>query len=296
MYLALSLDGRVLYSIGEGDAGVVQAWAVDGAGLTPLGDSQSTVGSAPCHLSVHPSGSYLFCACYGSGTLSVHPIADDGSLSAATDVVQHNGSGPNQDRQEAPHAHMIVTDPERGHVLAADLGTDTVYRYRLDEAAGTLRLTDELRTPAGAGPRHLVIRGQYAYVANELDSTVTIMDLDAGDVLATVSTRPSGANGVSYPSAIRISADGGFLYVANRVPDEIAVLSVAGPDVALMTTVSCGGEHPRDIVLSPDGTYLYSANQFGDTITSFQIDAETGIPAPVGEPFRTPSPACIVWA
>lgn len=295
MYLALSGDGRVLYSIAEREAGEVRAWTIDGARLTALGEAQPTAGAGPCHLSVHPSGRYLLSACYGSGTLAVHPILDDGSLGTATDVLQHEGSGPNPDRQAGPHAHMIVTDVERGHVLAADLGTDTVYRYQLDDA-GTLRPADELRVPAGAGPRHLVIRDRYAYVANELDSTLTVMDLATGSVLTTVSTRPPGAAGPSYPSAIRMSANGRFLYVANRVPDEIAVLSVDGPDVALLTTVACGGEHPRDIVLSPDGAYLYSANQFGGTITSFQVDPATGIPSPAGEPFRTPSPSCIVWA
>ncbi|NED95775.1 lactonase family protein [Phytoactinopolyspora alkaliphila] len=299
MYLALSADGTVLYSLAERAQGQVRAWKIDGECLTALGEPQET-GGGPCHLSVHSSGRYLLTASYGSGTLAVHPILADGALAPASDTIQHTGTGPNSERQERAHAHMIVTDPGtgpgRGHVLAADLGTDTVYRYALDEATGTLDLVDELHAPPGAGPRHLVIRDQYAYVANELDSTVTVIDLAAGSVLSTVSTRPDGAGEASHPSAIRISADGSYLYVANRFVDEIAVLAVSGPELSLVTGVPCGGDHPRDIVLSPDGAYLYSANQFGDTITSFEIDPGSGVPQQVGSPFSTPSPACIVWA
>ncbi|WP_166344882.1 lactonase family protein [Phytoactinopolyspora limicola] len=300
MYLALSDDGRTLYSLAETDTGQVMAWRVDGGGLQPLGHTQPAGGSGPCHLSVHPSGRHLLTACYGSGTLAVHPIRSDGSLGAPSDIVQHTGSGPDTKRQQVPHAHMIVTDPAagpaRGHVLAVDLGTDTVYRYHLDQTTGTLRLADELRTPPGAGPRHLVVQDRFGYVANELDSTVTVLDLDAGSPLHTVSTRPPGATATSHPSAIRLSADGRHLYVANRFVDEIAVLAVDGSELTLRTTVPCDGAHPRDMVLTPDGGYLYSANQFDDTITTFQIDQETGIPTRIGTAFQVPSPACMVWA
>jgi 6-phosphogluconolactonase len=242
MYLALSQDGSVLYSLAERAQGQVRAWSVDGDRLTALGEPQAT-GGGPCHLSIHPGGRYLLTASYGSGTLAVHPILDDGSLAPASDTVRHAGGGPNGERQEAAHAHMIVTDPGtgpgRGHVLAADLGTDTVYRYRLDEKNDTLKLADELRTPPGTGPRHLVVQGQYAYVANELDSTVTVMDLSAGSVLSTVSTRPEGDDAASHPSAIRLSEDGRFLYVANRFVDEIAVrCACSSPSARLITRVS----------------------------------------------------------
>lgn len=299
-YLALSANGRVLYAVAEGDEGQVRAWKVDDTTLVPLGRPQDVRGSGPCHLSVHPSQKYLLTACYGSGTLAVNPINDDGSLGPPTCTVQHAGAGPDAPRQNGPHAHMIITDPVkgsgRGHVIAVDLGTDTVYRYELDESAGQLHLSDELRTPPGAGPRHLVAQDRYAYVANELDSTVTVLGLDSGTALFTSSTRPAGSSELSQPSAIRLSHDGRFLYIANRGVDEIAVMTVDGPELKLVANVPCGGEHPRDIVISPDGQYLYSANQFSDTITTFRLDAATGVPEQVGQPYQTPSPSCLVFA
>jgi 6-phosphogluconolactonase (cycloisomerase 2 family) len=299
MYLALSPGGDVLYSLTEREQGSVSAFTTTGAQLAPLGKAHVT-GAEPCHLSVHPSERLLLIANYQTGSIVVHPINDDGSVGAACDTVTHHGSGPNQQRQQAAHAHMVVVDPAtgdgRGHILATDLGTDTVYRYTLDAATGQLRPFDELHTPPGAGPRHLVVEGKYAYVANELDSTVTVFDLDSGSPVTHVSTRPVGSAELSNPSAIRLSPDGRFLYVANRFVDEIAVLSVDGPNLTLVDAIPCGGEHPRDIVLSPDGRYLYSANQFADTITTFRVDMQTGALTPEGEPFQTPSPACVVWA
>ncbi|SEF15908.1 lactonase family protein [Jiangella alba] len=295
MYLALSDDGRVLYAIHEVDDGAVSAWAVGDGAPRPLGEPRPTGGNGPCHLSVHPSGRYLLTADYGSGSLSVHPIGADGSLGDATHVVRHEGSGPDPDRQDGPHAHMIVTDTERGHVLAADLGTDTVYRYVLDDATGRLSLADEIAVAPGAGPRHLVIRGRYAYVVTELASTVTVVDLTTAEVVADVSTHVDDGRGPSYPSAIRLGADGRFLYVANRFVDDIAVLSVDGPDVALVANVPCGGGHPRDLELDPSGEYLYVANQFTDQLASFRIDRQTGRPEPTGDVLSTPSPASILF-
>lgn len=295
MYLALAPGGEVLYAVHETGDGAVSAWLPGDDGVRPLGVPRPTGGDGPCHLSVHPSGRYLLTADYGSGSISVHPIGSDGSLGEATDVVRHQGSGPDPQRQGGPHAHMIVTDPVRGHVLAADLGTDTVYRYRLDEATGRLSLDDEIRLAPGSGPRHLVLREPYAYVVTELASTVSVIDLTAPAVVADVATHVDDGRGPSYPSAIRFGADGRFLYVANRFVDDIAVLSVDGPDVALVATVPCGGAHPRDLELDPEGHYLYVANQFSDQLVSFRIDQRTGVPEPTGQVLSTPSPASIVF-
>ncbi|TDE08238.1 lactonase family protein [Jiangella asiatica] len=296
MYVARSADGRVLFTVHEVAEGRVSAWAVDGDTLTPLGVPRPTGGSGPCHLSVHPSGRFVLTADYGSGSISVHRILADGALDDATHVVQHSGSGPNGTRQDGPHAHMIVTDPVRGHVLATDLGTDTVYRYDFDESTGRLALADEIRVAAGSGPRHLVLAGDHAYVVNELSSTISVIDLTAPAVVADVPTHPGTDRGGSQPSAIRLDPTGRFLYVANRGPDEVAALTVDGPDVSLVATVPCGGTHPRDLEVDPSGRYLYVANQFSDALVTFRLDPETGVPERRDPVLETPSPASILFA
>lgn len=302
-YLALSLDGRHLYAAEIGNsspagdellAGQVSAYAVDDdGGLSRLG-GQPTGGRGACHLSVDPTGRHVLAANYGSGEVAVYPIAADGSVGDESDLIQHSGSGPNADRQAGPHAHMIVPDPSGEHILAVDLGTDTVYRYRL--SSGRLEAAGEVGVPSGAGPRHLDFHpsGRYAYVANELDSTVSVIDLETFELGGTPSTLAADDESVSYPSAIRVSEDGRFCYVANRGPDTIAVLAASpdGAELRLVTAVPCGGEHPRDFVLA--GGRLYVANQHSDVVTTFKVDAVTGTPEPAGAPISTPAPSCLL--
>lgn len=294
-YLALSPDGTVLYAALELQSGsAVGAYAVDGDRLRNL-NVQPTGGSATCHVSVHPTGHYVFTADYGSGTVAVHPLEPDGRIGERSGLVQHEGSGPDQGRQSGPHAHQVVCTPSGEHVLAVDLGTDTVYRYRLCDKG--LQPAGSIRVPPGSGPRHLAFHpsGRYAYVANELSSTVCPLDLvslEAGEPVATV--HPVEITG-SAPSAIRVAADGRFCYVANRGPDTLAVLAVSadGSRLRLVGTVPTGGEQPRDFVL--DGEYGYVANQRSNSVTVLRVDPATGLPTSLDVVLTTPAPACLVF-
>jgi 6-phosphogluconolactonase (cycloisomerase 2 family) len=293
-YLALSPDGTRLYAALEiSSGGAVGAFAIDGAGLTPLG-VQPAGGTATCHLTVHSGGQHVLAANYGSGSITVLPIEDDGALGERTDLVTHSGSGPNKLRQAGPHAHMVVNEPDSDAVLAVDLGTDAVYRYQLTE--GKLRLADVAKLPGGVGPRHLAFHpsGRYAYIAGELDTSATVLDLQTFTIGARISTLPATAAVGSNPSAIRVSADGRFCYVANRGPETIAVLEISadGSEIRFVSMVSCNGVHPRDFIL--DGDYLYVANQYSNVVTPFRVDPATGIPSASGPALSTPAPACLL--
>lgn len=293
-YLALSSGGEVLYAALEiEEGGAVSAYSLDGDELRLLG-AQPTGGAAACHVSVDSSGRYVLTANYGSGSVAVHPINADGGMGERSDLVQHEGSGPNQERQSGPHAHMVVPDPSGEYVLAVDLGTDTVYQYHLED--GRLRPSGAASGPPGAGARHLAFHpgGRFAYVVNELASTVCTLDLAAFEIGGSTPTVASDVAAMSRPSAIRVSADGRYCYVANRGPDTLAVLAVSpdGEALQLIATVPTGGAHPRDFVLESD--LIYVANQHSDTITMLRVDHATGVPEPTGVALSTPSPSCLV--
>lgn len=133
-FLAVHPDGRTLYAVNEREDGAVTAVRLSDRKV--LGSS-ATGGSSPCHLSVHPGGRFLLSADYGSGTVAVHRIEQSGVLGGRTALVIHSEPAPGPG-QQGPHAHQFVTAPDGGHVLAVDLGTDTVYTYRLDDKDGTL--------------------------------------------------------------------------------------------------------------------------------------------------------------
>lgn len=290
-FLAWHPTGRFLYAVTERRDGSVNAYAVDGAALRPLG-ARPTGGVDPCHLSVDPTGRYLVTANYGSGSVSVHPIATDGSLGERVDLVQHKGSGPVTERQEGPHAHQARFDPAGRYLLVNDLGTDTITAYRLEGG----RLAEAARTalPAGTGPRHLAFGpGHLVYLAGELSSTVTALSYDAESGALTVlgSARTTGYDGDNFPSEIAASADGRYVYVANRGANTVGVLATSPTGVRLVAEVATGGDWPRNLILL-DG-FLYVANQNSDTVGIFRVDAETGIPEPAGS-LAVPSPAVLL--
>src|SRR5207247_8570279 len=189
-FLAIHPNGRVLYAVNELEkykeraAGAVSAFAIERAtgALTRLNE-QPSEGCAPCYVSVDRSGRVALVANYAGGSVALLPIEANGALAPAASVVHHTGKGPNAERQEAPHAHCILPDPSNRFALAADLGADRVFVYRLDLDGKSLRHIKEgdagLRP--GAGPRHLAFHPTLplVFVANELDSTVATLRFDS---------------------------------------------------------------------------------------------------------------------
>ncbi|MGW4569373.1 lactonase family protein, partial [Streptomyces sp. NPDC004561] len=288
-YLAVHPDGRTLYAVDERQDGGVTAVRLSDRRV--LG-TRSTGGSGPCHLSVHPGGRWLLSANYGSGSVAVHPIDASGALGERTALVTHTTPPPGPG-QEGPHAHQFLTGPDGRHVLAVDLGTDTVYTYRLDRTNGTLTETGQAHARPGAGPRHLTFHpnGRYAYLANEVDDTVTVCAYEPATGRLTIgepqSTGSTGAT--NYPAQILVTANGRYAFLANRGHNSLARFAVEadGARLRLLGAVPVGGDFPRQIAFSPDGRLLFAANQRSGTVTVFHADPERGELRRAGEPFAS---------
>jgi len=310
-FLAIHPNGRVLYAVNELEqfngrpTGAVSAFAIERASgaLTRLNE-QPSEGGAPCFVSVDRSGRALLVANYAGGSVALLPIEANGALAPAQ-VVQHTGTGPNAERQEAPHAHCILPDPSNRFALAADLGADRVFVYRLDLEGKSLRHVeggDAVMRP-GAGPRHVAFHPTLplVFVANELDSTVATLRFDAGrgalSLVDTRSTIPAGWTGTNYPADIHVAANGRTLYVSNRGHNSIAVFSVAESTgaLALDQVVSTEGDWPRNFSLDPTGRWLLVANQRSGSVVVFGRDPDTGRLTPTRPPQRLalPSPVCL---
>ncbi|QNE19111.1 lactonase family protein [Kribbella qitaiheensis] len=298
-FLTRSGDGRFLYATNELEAGRVSAFAIQEDGSLEFLNDQSTEGAHPCHLAIDPTGSFLLSANYSSGSVAIHPIAADGSLGDATQILQREGTGPNEERQEGPHAHQITFDPAGAYAFNVDLGSDSVYISKLTKE-GRLEDVDRLAIHAGAGPRHIVFHpgGGAAYVINELDSTLTVCAYADGKltVVQTLSTRPDDAEGESFPAEVLVSADGRFVYGSNRGDDTIAVFETGaeGVDAELIQTIGSGGTWPRHLAFSKDGTQLYAANERSDSIAVFAVDQSSGALTATGTPLSWPQPGCVL--
>lgn len=285
----------VLYAVNELEAGTVSAFAVaEDASLTPLA-VRSTGGAAPCHLAVSADARHLLVANYTSGSVSVHPIDADGVPGERSDLLDLEGEGPIADRQEGPHAHMVAPDPNGPDVLIADLGSDRVWRARLDAVSGRLILVGAAVVAApGTGPRHLrySIDGALLLVG-ELAGNLTWYRPDPSDGgLRLAGAQASSADKSTAPSELVTGRDGRFVYVANRGPDTVSVFAWEPEGATLVAEVVSGGQWPRHLALL--GDHLYVANERSQNVTVFRVDRETGLPQAQGEPVGEGSPTCVL--
>ena len=310
-FLALHPNRRFLYAVSEVSeyegqkTGAVAAFAIDAktGGLTLL-NRQASGGDGPCYITIDPTGRFVLVANYGGGTAAVLPLGPDGKLGPAVSVVRHQGSGPDKDRQGGPHAHSIDLDRAGRIALVADLGLDKVMLYGFG-ATGALvpNATPFATLPPGSGPRHVAFgkSGAFAYVINELSSTVATFAYDAAagtlTSVQTLSTLPAGYTGKSYPAEIALSADGRFLYGSNRGHDSIAVFAIDQTTGQLRATghTATGGSWPRHFALDPTGAYLLAANQKSNSVVVFRIDRATGALIPTGHRIDVPDPACVIF-
>jgi len=271
-------------------AGAVSAYVINQANgmLTPLNTLVPTNGQDTTHLSVQPSGHYLFAASYTSGNFQVFPILADGSIGTMTDNFQSvgNGTGPNPARQEGPHAHQILTDLDGDHVFGVDLGADKVNVWNLDSGTGKLIANTVPLAPiaSGSGPRHMAFHPdrQHAYVLSELASSVTVFDYDPVRAAfiwqQTISTLPPDFSGTNTTAEIRIHPNGRFLYNTNRGHNSVTIFEIE-PETGELEVIgweSTRGEWPRGMNLDPSGSFLYAANQNTDNIAVFRIDPVSG--------------------
>lgn len=306
-WLALSSGPRLLYAVSEVEQGRVAALGLaDPERPVPVAPPADSGGASPTHLAV--DGGWLFAAHYASGTVGALPLRADGLPAGGPPAVHaHHGSGPVPGRQEAPHAHAVVTAPGGNWLLAVDLGTDTVWVYARVPGTGGLRPRRKVRLRPGSGPRHLAFHpdGRTVYLVNELASTLTWCRWEEADGVldprgevpvlppdAPAAARPDG----NFPSGLAVTPDGRHAYVANRGDDSVALLALA-PDSGrpeLAGTVPCGGAWPRALTLGPGARRLYLANERSGEVSWFDLDPADGTPRPAGS-LTAPAAACIVF-
>jgi 6-phosphogluconolactonase len=309
-FLEIDAKRRLVFAVNETNemnsrpTGGVSAFSVDAAtGKLNLLNQRSSMGTGPCHLLLDRTGRHVFVANYGSGSVAVLPVASDGRLGEASDVVQHEGKSVNPQRQEGPHAHCVTLDPANRFLFVCDLGLDKVMIYKFDAENGKLTPNDTAfaAVAPGAGPRHMVFRpdGRFAYVVNELNSTITAFsyDADAGALkeLQTVSTLPEDYDGPNTCAEIGIHPSGKYVYASNRGHDSVVLLAVDREKGTLsyIAEQSSGGKTPRHFGIHPAGTHLAIANQNSDTLLLCRIDEANGRLKPSGVLAEAPTPSCI---
>lgn len=307
-YLTLSEDNKFVYSVNEAskDQAAVSAFAFDkDKGSLRLLNTKKTMGADPCYLIT--DGNNVITANYSGGSITVFPIAKDGFLLPAADIIKFKGSGPVKDRQEQAHLHCVRITPDGKYLLADDLGTDQIYKFNINqntytdnkEAFLSKGTPEAFKVAPGSGPRHLVFSndGKFAYLINEIGGTVIAFQYADG-MLNEIQTIAADTVGAQGSGDIHISPDGKFLYASNRLKaDGIAIFKIHPTDGTLTKAgYQPTGIHPRNFIITPNGKYLLVACRDDNVIQTYERDTTTGMLTDTEKDIIVDKPVCLKFA
>ena len=328
-WITFSTDRKYLFVASEVDSfngkatGEVTSFSVI-RGELHLVSAQNSAGPGTCHVALDRGGRVLLAADYGGGSAASFWVGSGGQLGPAVTVRHYKGSGPNTERQQSAHAHFASFSPDDCFAYINDLGGDAIHIYKTDRHTDKIspppglkgptviqRTVSAVLTPAGeykaepgSGPRtlHFHPNGHTAYSVNELNSTVDVLEWSKEDGSLTLVTRidllPEGYDGPTRACDTVISANGKFVYFANRDNNFLYSFSAEFETGKLtpMGRTSCGGKTPRNFVLDPTEQWMLVANQDSNSISVFKRDAETGVLAEQGKSFAAAAPMRILFS
>lgn len=266
-------------------------------------NEQEIPGGCPCYINFSKKNNCILVACYETGNTIIYPVGHGGSLLPHIEVLQHHGSSANKLRQEKAHAHAVVVDEIFNNIIISDLGIDKIMVYHINMANGEfdVKLKQSVSVPFGSGPRHIAVhtKSNYVYVLNELTGTITVMRYFNGhlELRCTYHILPEEFDVIPGAAAIRVSADGKFIYTSERSDDCISVLRFDGYNetIEIIARQKTLGKTPRDIILDPTGSWLLAANQDSDSIAIFKVDKKNGMLNPAHLVENIKSPVCLQW-
>jgi 6-phosphogluconolactonase len=292
-----------VFGPGEALAGSITSFTIAADGRLSLLNRQPSGGAA--HVSVHPTGRYVFAAVPRSHCVMAFPVETDGRVAPASGIVQHQGRGVNPSTWEAPFPHSVFPDISGTRVLACDMGLDRVMLYDFYSETGRLQPSTHpfAQLSSGAGPRHLSLHpsNRFVYTVNELSSTISAFAYDAESsvmrILATLSTVPEGYTGRNSGAQIVVHPSGRFVYSSNRGNNSIATFTIDSDSgrPRLAGWEPSQGETPRNFNIDPSGRFMLVANQKSGDIVSFRIDPDSGKLSPTGHSVKSPSPVCVMF-
>jgi 6-phosphogluconolactonase len=300
-FLALSPDHQFLFAAQDNN---VESFKVQPDGTLRLLNKQPSGAPDTCDVNVDRTGRAVFVASYGGGEVASFPVGKDGKIGPRASLVPFTGSGPDPKRQKKPFAHSIYADPTNTFVYACDLGTDSVWIFKLGPGATLTPATPPVaKVPPGSGPRHLAFSadGRYVYVVNEMGVSTSVFSRDATTGALTLIETDSNlwpgdpTQGITA-AEICLHPSGKWLYVSNRGKDTISTFAVrTDGGLKLIQNVPSPVKFPRSFALDPTGRWIIAAGQNDNRIALIKIDPATGqlmltdVSAMVG------SPVCVLF-
>ncbi|MDR3140803.1 MAG: lactonase family protein [Tannerellaceae bacterium] len=307
-YLTLSDDNRFVYAVsehGDGNEAVTAFVFNQNNGALQRLNSVPAMGADPCFILA--ANGHVVTANYSGGSISVFPVAKDGSLLPASDVIRFAGADADKERQAKPHLHCVRLSPDGRFLFGCDLGTDRVYAFEINTQMNVEKgdkflkaaSPPDFRLASGSGPRHITFSpdGGRAYLINEISGAVVCFNLNNG-ALREFQTIQSDTIGAKGSADIHISPDGRFLYASNRLAaDGIAIFCIDQTNGRLTKEgYQLTGRHPRNFIITPNGKFLLVAARDDNAVEIYERDKESGRLAFTGKRIVIDRPVCLKFA
>jgi 6-phosphogluconolactonase len=309
-YLALSNDKNFLFAVSsENYEGMENEQSINAFKINDKVSELSHInqqpsrGKNPTHISVNPVYDIVYAANYNSGSVVSYAFDENGRLTPPLSSFQHEGSGPNTDRQKGPHAHYIHASMNGKYVYSADLGIDKIMIYK-QEKNGEITPNENqefLKLEPGSGPRHMAFHKnrKWVFILTELSNEVVACKINnengSLEIIDKKSTLDEEPSVFTKAAAIRIHPNGKYLYASNRGVNSIAVFEIMEDEtIRLKENFYKDIGVVRDFNISPSGKYLIAGNQDEDKIVLLKIN-EDGSLEPKGKTLPVSKPSNIVF-
>lgn len=159
---------------------------------------------------------------------------------------------------------MIKFDNSFLYMITATLGilfTQNVHSLQTKTILPTLNLANGFNNPTAVT---VTPSGKYAYVANQADSSVSVIDIATNTVTATI-------NGFNSPQDTAIAPNNLFAYVSNGSGNSVSVIDLL--DNTITETIACSV--PVGIDITPDGQSAYVTLYFGTSVNVINLTDNT---------------------
>ncbi len=263
-----------------GTAQTITGFILGTGTLTAVTGNPFAAGYAPQAAVVSRNGSFLFAE--APGTVSVYPIASDGSISAATN-------------QYLATVASLDVSPDGQWLFGLDLISQVIDEWKIN-SDGSLSAVTPATYSFSSGtwaPKSIKVAPSGGLIAATLGT--------AGDVVFTLNTttglvtqvaQVKPLNTQTSDNALAFDNTSAFLYLARSGTNGgLAVLSIGQSGVPSEVTGSpyATGNGSVSVALEGTGKYVYVANRTDATISGFSIATGGVLTAIAGSPFAAGS-------
>jgi DNA-binding beta-propeller fold protein YncE len=257
--VAVDPTGRFVFVANQASSSIsVFSIGANGA-LVPAAGSPFAA-SSPFELAINPSGGVLFASNFPDSTVSdlntvsAFQIGANGALTAVPGSPFATANAPG-----FASSVGLVTDPGGKFLFVADHMAQAVVPFNINASNGMLTQASALPTPPAScgvschnNPLRVTVHpnGQLVYATNVQAGTVSVFGLVSGG-LSPIAEFPTG----QHPFGVALDPKGNFLYVVNKVDNNISVFSVSMATGSLSpvsgSPFPAGGNGPIGIVIVP---------------------------------------------